>query len=499
MNFTTHRDYNKYMGTYVKDYDCYQGQEEVKRKGTAYLPKLPAMALDKKVGSLLYDNFLSNALWFPATSTTVRGYLGLLFRKNPIVKLPEELDSLKDSFTDNATSLNQAATELARELIIRYRPAVLIDFPVVNDELTLEQINALKLKPYTIIYSADSIINWHEKIVSGVKKLDMVDLQEYHDTLEYSDNEIIRAMDSLEIIDGQYVIKRRLLLEIIDNQGQYYQELYIKRKKEKLKKDEVEWVLLSRKIPLMNGKPLDFIPFVKCSQDNSWNLNYSIINDLVNLNLADYRNEALYRDNLTLLARPTVVVAGRIIPDGKEDDSYIALGSSSFIDLEIGGSAELLGGDATQASALVISGENLKRQMSVIGLRSLMADGNGVEAAKTAQIHRSGESSTLSSIALAISDCLTKVLKIMVMWSGENNEDVSYEVQTDFIPETIDAELLKNLWAMYASGSLPLSQFLKRLQKGEIIDSTMTVDEFKEEIAESKPEEPMPIETLPVE
>ena len=487
MNYTTHRDYNKYAPSYIKDEECYGGQEEVKKRKQKYLPMLPAMAADRVAGELLYESFLSGASWFPATSQTVNAYLGMMFRKEPQIEVPEELAYVTESMTDKGQPINTLAKNLAKEVMIKYRPAVLVDYPAVDTtEMTNGQVKELNLKPYAVMYTSLDIIYWHEKIVNGYKKLDVAFISEKHDIGDFSNNNAVHLLgDSLYIEEGQYHILRVLKLITVEGQDIYVNELYIKRDKKKLKKGQEEWILLSSSTPLMNGKPLDYIPFVPCSEEGTqWELDYSLINDVVDLNITDFQNDALYRDNLKFLGRPTPVFSGLLKEEGK-DGQFISLGSSSFIELEQGGTAELLGGDSTQSAALKLSGNDLKRELATIGLRSLAADPTGVETATTALIHRAGEHGILSSISNSVSECITKVLIIMGNWANADISKVSYSISNDFIPVEMDSNLLTTLWQMYVSGALPLSQYLNKLKKGEIVDPALTEDEFIEQTSKN--------------
>lgn len=487
--FESNSQYKKYSPIYQKDEDAYEGQEQVKNKSTAYLPMLAGQKADDRYGQYLYDLMLQSALWYPATGATVRGYLGVMYRKEPITEIPDAMQYVQETFSDDGKTIHAFAKNLAKEVIVRYRPAVLVDFPSVEgEELTVAQAESLKLRPYAVLYNSMQIIDWHERIGRGVKKLDYVVLAEKHEVRGFKYKNV---PEKAVVIDGFYEIRRVLKLEVQDGQDVYTQEVYI-RVENKGKKDKPDYILIEKTYPMSNGQTFDYIPIVPCSEEGlQWNLNYSLINDLVNLNIADYNNEALYRDNLKFLARPTICVKGLVPPEG-EKKARVTTGSSSVWEFDETGEAWLLGGDSSQASALVDSGKGLKQQMATIGLRGLASEPNGVESAETATIHRSGEHGILSSVANAVSDTMTKVLQIMAEWANIGGE-VSYTVQTDFIPTKIDATLLNTLWNMYVNGDLPLSQFLINLKNGEVLESTVTEDEFKEAKAEFDANKPKPV------
>ena len=492
MDNSTNRQYTKYTPSYIKDEDAYQGQEEIKAKTTTYLPMLPAQKNDPVYGQMLYDIYSTNALWFPATGATVRGYLGIMFRKEPTKTIPADMSYVEGGFGDGGESLDSVAKNLAKDVIIKYRPAVLVDFPDVDTSgMTLAAVESIGLSPYAVLYDSLQIVDWHERIGGGVKVLDFVKIKELHDAMGFRyAGQAKDVLDKALVSNGQYIVYRVLKLEVKDGQNVYTQEVYIQLDSKKKKESEEDFVLISKTYPMKNNQYFDYIPIVPCSEDGmQWDLDYSLVNDLVNLNIADYRNEALYRDNLLFLARPTICVKGYIPPEGT-DGKTVSTGSSSVWQFDTdGGHSWLLGGYASQSAALVESGNGLKAQMSTIGMRSLAADPNGVEASETAAIHRSGEHGTLSSVANAVSDRMTRVLEIMQDWTGGSGT-VSYEVSTDFIPQKIDATLLSTLWQMYVNGDLPLSQLIRNLKAGEVVDPAMSDEDYESKLQKKPTNEP---------
>jgi len=497
MDNTNNRQYTKYTPSYIKDEDAYQGQESVKSKSTEYLPMLPAQASDAQYGTMLYDIYASNALWFPATGATIKGYLGIMFRKSPFSEIPSDMSYAVDSFSSDGLTMDAVAKNLAKEVMVKYRPAVLVDFPDIDTSgMSVKDMENAGVRPYAVMYDSLQIVDWHETVGGGMKKLDYVKLKEKHDAngFRYADG-VAEYKEKLLVVDGQYIVMRVLKLESKDGQDIYTQEVYIQTDSKKKKdKTEADFILISKTYPVAQGKFFNYLPIVPCSEEGmQWSLDYSLVNDLVNLNMADYKNEALYRDNLMFLARPTICMKGYLPPQGT-DGQVISTGSSSVLMFDETGHSWLLGGDASQSAALVESSKGLKAQMSTIGMRSLAADPNGVESAETAGIHRSGEHGTLSSVANAVSDTMTKVLEIMQEWSGKSGT-VNYEIQTDFIPTKIDATLLNTLWQMYVNGDLPLSQLLWNLKNGEVVESGLTIDDYKLELPKADIVEPVEVIT----
>lgn len=506
--FSNNNQYDNFNQSYVKNKDAYDGQAEIKKKTTTYLPKLPGMLKDPN-GQALYELFIQSALWYPATGQTVSGYTGIMMRKPAEVVVSNALEPVLNTFTDDGMTANSVARNLAKNVILEYRPAVLVDYPdvsqLVSEGMSQAEAEQMGLMPYAIVYDSTQITNWRERIGGGRKKIEYVQIEEKYDISGFPYEQSLELVGKkVNRSNGQHTIMRVLELRRENGTDVYYHEVYIQLDKQAIKDNEDDYVLLSSRTPVKNGQTFDYIPIVPCSEDGlQWDLDYAMITELVDINIADYQNEALYRDNLKFLSRPTVCTKGLLLPRDENGNvqkgTTVSFGTSTVLQFDPeNGEWGLLGGDASQAEALVISGENLKKMMSNVGMRSLSSDPNGVESAETAEIHRSGEHGLLTNVAVAVTQTMTRVLQIMAEWMGEDPGKQSYVISTDFIPKTIDATLLNTLWQMYISRSLPLSQLLRNMKSGEVVDSQLSEDDFKKEIKENPPIQTEPTITEPV-
>ena len=80
---STHLDYDASLPSWLRARDVIAGEDAVKTGGIKYLPRLDSQSDDE------YDGYKSRACFFNATSRTADGFLGLLFRRDPEVKLPD--------------------------------------------------------------------------------------------------------------------------------------------------------------------------------------------------------------------------------------------------------------------------------------------------------------------------------------------------------------------------------------------------------------------------
>ena len=81
---STHPDFDTALPTWLRARDAIAGEDAVKSGGTHYLPRMDLQSDEE------YAAYKARASFFNATARTAEGYLGLVFRRPPFVKLPED-------------------------------------------------------------------------------------------------------------------------------------------------------------------------------------------------------------------------------------------------------------------------------------------------------------------------------------------------------------------------------------------------------------------------
>ena len=469
--FNDNEQYKYFRDIMQRAYDCYYGEDVIKSKTTEYLPMLTGMKLASD-GTILYDTYLTYATFFPAVGRTTDAYTGMIFRRKPITGGDE---SMFEYVTYDGRDIDQISAECCIDVILNSRCAVLVDYPAVDTEgMTRAEVESMNIRPYMIFYPQSKILNWKETQRNGLSELVQVELYEQIDAEGLPLPEKIKPKKN-GTLEGRRVLK--LERDAETGVDVYVNELYAEYQTHN--NAEKEYYLISSRTPMMNGKPLSYIPITPCSITGKWDIDYPMINDLCLLNLTDYRNDALYRNALFFVGRPIPCASGLISEEGQTD---IAMGSSIVLQFAPGGSSWLLGGDAAGVGAVREESDRLKKQMATVGARSLMSDSSVQEAAETASIRRAGESGILSLVARAINRTMTVSLRIMAEWAGLNPDDFFYRLNTDFASAKADIQQLQTIFAMYIQGEVPLSVFYNVLDKGEVLPDDMTETKFIEEL-----------------
>lgn len=126
---TTHPDYDGNLAAWLRARDVIAGEDAVKVGGTNYLPRLDSQSDNEYLG------YKSRACFFNATSRTADGFLGLLFRRDPSVKLPDRNAGVGGAlrvFTDDVdlmgTSLFTFCKGVTGEVLAVGRCGTLVDW-----------------------------------------------------------------------------------------------------------------------------------------------------------------------------------------------------------------------------------------------------------------------------------------------------------------------------------------------------------------------------------
>lgn len=437
--------------------DAVEGQDAVHEAGELYLPRL------KDQTDQDYKAYVQRASYFNATGRTLEGLVGMVFRKAPEIIAPAAMQAIVDDIDLAGCTLSGLAIEIVEEVLEAGRVGVLVEYPqVIEQPLNQAQAAAQNLRPYATVYEHESIINWKVARVNNTMQPVLVVLTEEVETggdgFEDKCEKQIRALQLTE-------------------QG-YQQQLYRKNSKG-------EWVEFEAPIiPLMNGKPLPFIPFYPfAAGENELNCEEPPILDLADLNLAHYRVSADYEHGCHFTGLPMLFIAG------------VTLGENEKVSV---GSQTALVTDNPQADGKFIefSGQGLgaleknldrkEKQMAAIGARMLESQKSGVESQGAMEMRSNGESSVLASLANTISRGMSAMLAFMAQWEGVAGE-CSIKLNTDYLPSGMTPQELTALMAAWQSGAISKQTLFENLKRGEIVAETRTYDDEEELIAQGTP------------
>jgi hypothetical protein len=243
-------------------------------------------------------------------------------------------------------------------------------------------------------------------------------------------------------------------------------------------------------VPIKNGAPLDFIPFVFCGvRAIGSDCEKPPVLDLAEVNLSHFRTVADLEHGAHFTGLPTAVVTGYSVPRNEQGAAL-----ESFY---IGSATAWVFPDPTaKATFLEFSGQGLgalenretkkEEQMAALGARMLAPEKKQAEAAETAAIHRAGEASVLASLANTVSAALSRALQIAAEWAGIAG-DVVVKLNTDYYPVEMDSLTLTALVASWQQGAISYETLFDNLKQGEVIAEARTAEEEQAAIQASPP------------
>ncbi len=459
---TQHKDYQRMLPKWQRCRDCVSGQDAIHDAGETYLPRLTDQS------DSAYLAYKNRAQFYNCFWRTVAALSGMMFRKNPIVKCSENIAEMLEDVNLSNITFDVFAYQIAIEIMTTGRVGVLIDYPNQQVQgMTLAEASRLNLRPTMQQYRAETIINWRVKRINNVNKLVLLVLTE----------------DLVTIEGDGFVEKYETVYRVLDlvDDSKYRVRLF--RVNDKKENEQIGDDLY----PMMNGKNIDFIPFIFIGIDDTTPpVDEPPLIDLADVNIAHYRLDADHKHGLHFTGLPTPVISGYTPPEGSSD-LYIG-STAAWVFPDSNAKAEYLEFTGQGLAAIKEEKASLENQMAILGARLLASEKKATETAQTAQIHRAGESSVLSAIANTISSGLTWALNVFSKWGG-SNEECSVTLNQEFMPPELTSQELATWLQAWQQGAPGFSDegLFSLLQKRELIASGVTLEEEQERISSKEP------------
>jgi len=437
--------------------DCAEGERLIKERGQLYLPILSGQ------DEAEYNAYKARALFYNAMSRTLEGLVGLVFRKDPEFKIPENLKDNLSSVDLSGMNIWTFSRNVFDEVLLVGRYGILVDLPEGPSE---------KAIPYFAGYVTERILNWKYIVVNGRRLLSMVVLEE-----EVADP----GNDEFE--EGTKTQYRVLKL---DEESQIYRvEIWEATATTKDGKEQTVYTKTEDILPTFRGQPLKEIPFAFVTPFGPQEaMAKPPLLDLAQVNVSHYRTSADLEHGAHFTALPTAWIAG--FPT----DSVFTIGSAkAWVSDDVNAKAGFLEFTGQGLQALESRLEKKEQLMAILGARMLEAPRKGVEAAETARIRQAGESASLASMAISVAEGIEKALARWVEWQGGNPDDVAVGVNTDYVAEPLTAQEVIALFSTYQAGGISWETFVYNLKRGEVLPPGVEAEDEMKLIEARKPVE----------
>lgn len=470
---------------YVKDLD---GLIDVYTFSNLLLPFSSSMTQQQ------YNFYKSEAELPGIVSQYSKLIIGGLLRKQPQLvikgKVPEEAHNwIMNEFGQDGCPLTAFMDEALLEEIQTSRAWVYVDYPKITNPEALTKEDFRAIKPYPVLWNAESVINWRVRTNSanGKQELAQVIVRDYVETFEDQDAFHPTYVDTVwvhELVEGYYqirVFEKKLpdgqILVVNGRVQQTYQQTATGGStSEKLS----DYILVDTITTIMsNGERLCCIP--------AWPLNGSIklvdpiltpiIDKEVSLyNKISRRNHLLYG-----AATYTPIICSDMSDD--QFDEIVSAGLGSWLKLMKGDTATVL---ETPTAALVDMDRaiaNTLEEMAKLGIRMLSPE--SAQSGVALEIRNAAQTAQLGTLNTKISNTMTAVIVFMLNWRYGLQlrcEDVEFELSSDFNPAPLGADWLRLATEWYQGGLIPRSIWLMIIKQNDIIAPDYDDEEGQMEI-----------------
>ena len=414
-----------------------------------YLPKLNGQ--DKKQ----YNSYKKRAVFFGAMSRTVTALVGAIDRKPPEVKGANNLKEFMKDVTGTGISLDEFLKDIEEEVMVSGRVVVCVD-----------RKNSTDNRPYLVWYKSEDCINWFsEQYTDFDQRLTgMIFREAYYDTDKDNKYKQIQKDQYREFtMEGGNVVVNIWKIKNDEKTSEFGNA-------EKPSYEIAESYTLTNR-----GKSLGFIPCVPVVSDGSpFEVPQPPLLDLVDVNLAHYRNSADYEHGMHWTALPTPVLTGL---NGK--DNKISIGSGSAIILpDPQSSAMFLEFSGQGLSTIKTAMDHKEMMMSALGARMLASRMDQSTSAEVARINYSGETASLCNVARSMSRGMTRLLKMVSQWENSKGFDnIEVHLNEDYVDTKLVGADLTALMAAYQGGAISLDSLIWNMSSGELLPVGRTVED----------------------
>jgi hypothetical protein len=424
--------------------DVFGGAKVVKAAGVRYLPRLSGQTPEE------YEAYKQRANFYNVFKRTVGGLTGTVFTRAPGVELPDVIRPHLADITLAGEPFDIVARGAVSEVLKVGRYGMLLDY------------STAQRRPFWSMYTAEQICDWDTEQRNGDTVLTWLVLKECFTERAGFEK---KTIDQYRVLELQTEPVARCVVTTW--------------RKTKNQQGQEAWTIHDTIVPERLGAPLAFIPFV-CFNPTGIGLGVDDppLMDLVDVNLAHYRNSADFENGLHFTGLPTLFVRG--IPLKTE----IKVGS---------GEAIVADNKDADAKFIEFTGQGLKpsreamadkeTQMAVLGSRLLEKQKVAAEAAATVRMRHAGDNATLQDIVGAVSLGFTVAFRLHAFWAGAtdriDDDRIKVDLNTDFIADTQD---LNTLALLRQSGDISQATLYWNLERAGLTRPGITLEEEQEQI-----------------
>lgn len=491
------RELREVMHLYDKITDCIAGSHAIKVNGEKYLarpnPEDVSLANRKR-----YEAYLQRAVFYNVTRRTIFGLVGQIFLRDPQFNLPTNLQVLLSDANGEGVSLEQVGHSAAQHVVSLGRAGYFVDYPSIGRALTRDDLESGDIRPIIQEYSGREITNWRKALRGARSVYTLIVVKEdytVHDDgfeakteQQYKVLRLISAQAAAQQIqeanpetwEGDYGVAINNALVSPDTDV-YRLEIWRMAGTGTSARYSSAVCYFPRDFDgnFLNELPWQFIG----AEKNDDRVDHPPVADLAELNIGHFQNSADYEETSFITGQPTPVVTG-VTEEWNATvlKGSIQLGSRGTIPLPVGGTALLLQAEANGVPFEAM--QHKERQMVALGAK-LIEQRSVQRTATEAQIESTADTSILASIAQNVSNALEAACKIACKFTGDNPDDVSINLNTEFDLTHLDPAERQQLMLEWQSGAISFQEYRANLKRTGVasLDDTDALAQIQKEQA----------------
>jgi hypothetical protein len=464
-----HRDYTAMLPVWEDLRNAYIGELAVKgamphtrldargwtEPGMRYLPR-PAGMRD----SGQYGIYLNGASWTPATERAAHGITGSIFRHEPHIEAPKELEDDLADITQTGVSLRMFAEQVVLETLVMGRFGLLVDFPgpvlAQDGQLTLPPSQS---RPYWVGYRTEEIINWRTTRRGGDTILNLVVCKE-----------VVEDVQGPWGTPDFYLTKPRTQYrELRLNESGIFEVNLWSEITDASAMQPAQVVLQQSWIPTRQGQPLDFIPFVFLSPFSLEPLiQKSLLEGLIRRNFVNFRHSAEIEWARFLTAMPTLYVAANM----EEPPEFYVGGSQALFLPDNQAKVGMVEFHGHGLGPLENALKEDMQMMAALGARMLEGQPEVQETAAGVNWRMAGSDSPVQALVSVASQGLTWALQVHGWWKGltDNIDNPAFMIalNKDLVSRQMEPQMLTALMQALLNNAISRQMFYYQLQIGEV-------------------------------
>ncbi|OCG46007.1 hypothetical protein A9G28_11040 [Gilliamella sp. Fer1-1] len=434
--------------------DVCAGAEIIKSKGNQYLPFLDPTDKSERNKKRNHD-YVSRAVFYNITGHSKIGLIGMAFRKDPVVSVPDKLDYLKINADGAGTSIYQQSQSTLESVLEVGRHGLYVDYNSDSNETVI------------LTYKAEDIINWRTERINGKDKLVLVVLREVVEIPDGYGFKDITQYRELALEDGAFICR-------------------VWRRKSDSSSGPYEISSEYKPTPAGKGK-WEEIPFTFVgAQNNDPTIDDSPLSSLIEINLGHYRNSADYEDSLFFCGQvqPAIIGLDTEWRDFLEKNG-VKIGSRTPLLLPKGGNFVYA---QAQPNTLAKEGMDTKRDyMVALGAR-LIEQNSSAKTATQANGDQTASTSVLGICCSNVSEAYTIAIKWCAHYLGLSVDDVIYSINQEFIAKVADSGMITSIVSSWQSGAIRDEDMVRAMQKIDLIDPSADPNDVMQELKDAEPQ-----------